>query len=64
MVSCSEGGRAYKLLKKREDSAMAAEAEKVNIENETKKRRFNSIDGRFGLASTAEQLEEEFKKQT
>ncbi|CAE8630191.1 unnamed protein product [Polarella glacialis] len=43
---------------------MAAEAEKVNIENETKKRRFNSIDGRFGLASTAEQLEEEFKKQT
>eukprot|EP00933_Yihiella_yeosuensis_P066147 TRINITY_DN70248_c0_g1_i1.p1 TRINITY_DN70248_c0_g1~~TRINITY_DN70248_c0_g1_i1.p1 ORF type:complete len:357 (-),score=94.33 TRINITY_DN70248_c0_g1_i1:116-1186(-) len=64
MVATSEGGRAFKLLKKREETKNAAEMERQHIENETKKRQFSSIDQKFGGASSAEALEEEFRKQT
>eukprot|EP00928_Gymnodinium_smaydae_P020360 TRINITY_DN1786_c0_g1_i1.p1 TRINITY_DN1786_c0_g1~~TRINITY_DN1786_c0_g1_i1.p1 ORF type:complete len:223 (+),score=79.05 TRINITY_DN1786_c0_g1_i1:66-671(+) len=63
IVSCSEGGRALRLLKRREDMQKKAEAAKDLIENETKKRKFGTIDSKFG-GSQADVLEEEFKKQT
>lgn len=63
IVACSEGGRAYKLLKRREETRQYAEAEKLHIENETKKRQFSTIEGKFG-ASHADDLEEEFRRQT
>mmetsp|Transcript_17431 Transcript_17431/g.38159 ORF Transcript_17431/g.38159 Transcript_17431/m.38159 type:complete len:352 (+) Transcript_17431:37-1092(+) len=63
IVSCSEGGRAFRLLKRREDTKAKAEAAKAEIENETRKRKFSSIDQKFG-GSKADELEEEFKKQT
>lgn len=63
IIASSEGGRAFKLLKKREETKAKAEAERNNIENETKKRRFSSIDSAFG-SSSADVLEEEFKRQT
>lgn len=64
IVSCSEGGRALRLLKRREETKARAEAAKAEIENETKKRKFASIDQKFGGNSHADYLEEEFKKQT
>lgn len=65
MVATSEGGRAYKLLKRREETRAAAEAEKNNIENETKKRKqIANIADKYSSASLAEDLEEEFKRQT
>jgi len=63
IIASSEGGRAFRLLKKREDTKVRVEAEKANIENETKKRKFSSIDQQFG-SSHADHLEEEFKRQT
>eukprot|EP00927_Polykrikos_kofoidii_P067665 TRINITY_DN63111_c0_g1_i1.p1 TRINITY_DN63111_c0_g1~~TRINITY_DN63111_c0_g1_i1.p1 ORF type:complete len:387 (-),score=111.36 TRINITY_DN63111_c0_g1_i1:42-1085(-) len=63
IVSCSEGGRALRLLKRREETKAKAEAAKEVIENETRKRKFSSIDQKFG-GSHADVLEEEFKKQT
>mmetsp|Transcript_12000 Transcript_12000/g.31749 ORF Transcript_12000/g.31749 Transcript_12000/m.31749 type:complete len:365 (-) Transcript_12000:40-1134(-) len=63
MVASSEGGRAFKLLKKREETRANADREREIIDNETRKRKFSSIDQKFG-ASSAEALEEEFKKQT
>jgi len=63
MIASSENGRAYRLLKKREATKAQAEAEKQTIENETRKRRFSSIDQKFG-GSSADHLEEEFKRQT
>lgn len=63
IVACSEGGRALRLLKRREENKAKAEAEKANIENETRKRKFASIDQKFG-GSHADTLEEEFKRQT
>lgn len=63
IIASSEGGRAFRLLKKREDTKNRAEAERNNIENETRKRRFASIDSAFG-SSSADVLEEEFKRQT
>lgn len=63
IVACSEGGRAYRLLKRREDTRKRAEDEKQEIENETKKRRFSSIDQKFG-GSAADSFEEIFKQQT
>jgi len=63
IVSSSEGGRALRLLKRREETRAKAEAEKVNIENETKKRKFSNINDKFG-GSHADDLEEEFKRQT
>jgi len=63
IVACSEGGRALRLLKRREETKAKAEAEKANIENETRKRKFASIDQKFG-GSHADVLEEEFKRQT
>jgi len=63
IVACSEGGRALRLLKRREETKAKAEAAKADIENETKKRKFASIDEKFG-GSHADALEEEFKKQT
>ncbi|CAJ1407440.1 unnamed protein product [Effrenium voratum] len=65
MVATSEGGRAYKLLVRREETRAAAEAEKANIENETKKRKqIANIADKYSSASLAEDLEEEFKRQT
>lgn len=65
MVATSEGGRAYKLLKRREETRAAAEAEKANIENESKKRKqIANIADKYSSASLAEDLEEEFKRQT
>lgn len=64
IISCSEQGRALKLLKKREETKARAEAAMAEIENETKKRRFSSIHDKFGGNSQADMLEEEFKKQT
>jgi len=63
IVACSEGGRALRLLKRREETKQKAEAERENIENETRKRKFASIDQKFG-GSHADVLEEEFKRQT
>jgi len=63
IVQCSEGGRALRLLKKREETKKKAEQAKEEIENETKKRKFSTIDQKFG-GSHADDLEEEFKKQT
>lgn len=63
IVSSSEGGRAFRLLKRREDTRANAEKEKEHIDNETRKRKFSSIEQKFG-GSSADQLEEEFKKQT
>jgi protein FAM50 len=63
VIACSEGGRALRLLKRREENKERTEAEKANIENETKKRKFASIDQKFG-GSSADTLEEEFKRQT
>jgi len=63
IVSCSEGGRALRLLKKREDTKVKAALAKEDIENESKKRKFARIDEAFG-GSRADDLEEEFKKQT
>jgi len=63
VISCSEGGRALRLLKRREESFQQAAQAKELIEEETKKRKFSSIDQKFG-GSTADVLEEEFKKQT
>mmetsp|Transcript_15580 Transcript_15580/g.35747 ORF Transcript_15580/g.35747 Transcript_15580/m.35747 type:complete len:355 (+) Transcript_15580:49-1113(+) len=63
IISCSEGGRALRLLKKREEATRAAENEFEVIENETKKRTFSRIDQKFG-ASHADVLEEEFKNAT
>lgn len=63
IVACSEGGRALRLLKRREETKAKAEAERANIENETRKRKFASIDQKFG-GSHADVLEEEFKRQT
>lgn len=64
IVSCSEGGRALRLLKRREETKARAEAARAEIENETKKRKFSSIDEKFGGNAQADYLEEEFKKQT
>jgi len=64
IVSCSEGGRALRLLKRREETKARAEQAKAEIENETKKRKFSSLDQGFGGNSHADFLEEEFKKQT
>eukprot|EP00930_Biecheleria_cincta_P002684 TRINITY_DN103680_c0_g1_i1.p1 TRINITY_DN103680_c0_g1~~TRINITY_DN103680_c0_g1_i1.p1 ORF type:complete len:379 (+),score=101.27 TRINITY_DN103680_c0_g1_i1:53-1138(+) len=65
MVATSEGGRAYKLLKRREETRAAAEKEKANIESETRKRKqFAHIVDKFGEGSKTEDLEELFKKQT
>jgi len=64
IISCSEQGRALKLLKRREETKARAEAAMAEIENETKKRKFSSIDQKFGGNSQADFLEEEFKKQT
>jgi len=63
IIQCSEGGRALRLLKRREDVVKKAEIAKQEIENETKKRKFATIDQKFGGSKT-DQLEEEFKKQT
>jgi len=63
VIASSEGGRALRLLKKREDTKARAEAEKQNIENETRKRKVKDISQQFGC-SRADTLEEEFKKQT
>lgn len=63
IISSSEGGRALRLLKRREETKQKAEEEKANIENETRKRKFATIDAKFG-GSKADDLEEEFKKQT
>mmetsp|Transcript_68806 Transcript_68806/g.174855 ORF Transcript_68806/g.174855 Transcript_68806/m.174855 type:complete len:364 (+) Transcript_68806:138-1229(+) len=63
IIASSEGGRAYKLLKKREETKARADAERVIIDNETRKRKVVSIDHKFG-SSSADQLEEEFKRQT
>jgi protein FAM50 len=63
IVSSSEGGRAFRLLKRREENKERVENERANIENETKKRKFASIDQKFG-GSSADDLEEEFKRQT
>jgi len=63
ILASSEGGRAFRLLKRREENTMRVENEKQNIENETKKRKFASIDQKFG-GSSADDLEEEFKRQT
>jgi len=64
IVSCSEGGRALRLLKRREETKARAEAAKQEIENETKKRKFSTISEKFGSNAHADFLEEEFKKQT
>jgi len=64
IVSCSEGGRALRLLKRREETKARAEAAKAEIENETKKRKFSSLDQKYGSNAQADALEEEFKKQT
>lgn len=64
IVSCSEGGRALKLLKKREETKARAEMAKIEIENETKKRKFSSLDEKYSNNATSDFLEEEFKKQT
>lgn len=63
IVSNSEGGRAFRLLKRREDIKLKAAAAKEEIENETKKRKVIDIGNKFG-GSKADALEEEFKKQT
>lgn len=63
ILSCSENGRALKLLKKREETKVKAAMAKEDIENESKKRKFSRIDEAFG-GSRADDLEEEFKKQT
>mmetsp|Transcript_66287 Transcript_66287/g.191340 ORF Transcript_66287/g.191340 Transcript_66287/m.191340 type:complete len:364 (-) Transcript_66287:120-1211(-) len=63
IIASSEGGRALKLLRKREETKVRVEAERDNIENETRKRKFSSIDQKFG-GSSADHLEEEFKRQT
>ncbi|CAK0838432.1 unnamed protein product, partial [Prorocentrum cordatum] len=63
IVACSEGGRAFRLLKRREENKTLVQNEMQNIENETKKRKFASIDQKFG-GSSADDLEEEFKRQT
>lgn len=63
IVSCSEGGRAFRLLKRREDTKRKAEEAKTEIENETNKRKMIAIDKKFS-GSKADQLEEEFKKTT
>jgi len=64
IVSCSEGGRALRLLKRREETKNRAEQAKAEIENETKKRKFKCLNDGFGGNSSADFLEEEFKKQT
>jgi len=64
IVSCSEGGRALRLLKRREETKARAEAAKAEIENETKKRKFSALDAKYSGNSHADFLEEEFKKQT
>jgi len=63
IIASSEGGRAFRLLKRREEAKAKADAEMENIENETRKRKFASIDQKFG-GSHADVLEEEFKRQT
>lgn len=66
IIASSEGGRALKLLRRREETKQRAEAAREEIENETRKRssqRLSSIDAKFG-SSHADSLEEEFKKQT
>lgn len=63
MVASSEGGRAYKLLKRREETRQTAQLAREDIENETKKRQFTGIEGKFG-SSHADDLEEEFRRQT
>lgn len=63
IISCSEGGRAFRLLKKREENSQRTVKEMSNIENETKKRKFSGIDQKFG-ASRADAIEEEFKTAT
>jgi len=64
IVSCSEGGRALRLLKKREETKTRAEAAKKEIENETKKRKFSTLEGKYSGNAQADLLEEEFKRQT
>jgi len=64
IVSCSEGGRALRLLKRREETKNRAEQAKAEIENETKKRKCTSLDQGFAGNSNADFLEEEFKRQT
>lgn len=63
VISCSEGGRALRLLKRREENAERAATERLNIEKESAKRKFSTIDQKFG-GSHADDLEEEFKRQT
>jgi len=66
IIASSEGGRALKLLRRREETKQRAEAAREEIENETRKRastRLSSIEDKFG-GSHADVLEEEFKKQT
>jgi len=64
MVATSEGGRAFKLLKRREETRAAVEKEKEIIENETKKRKQFGNDEKFSGGSVADDLEEEFRRQT
>mmetsp|Transcript_59935 Transcript_59935/g.106631 ORF Transcript_59935/g.106631 Transcript_59935/m.106631 type:complete len:361 (-) Transcript_59935:66-1148(-) len=64
MVATSEGGRAFKLLKRREETRAAAEKEKEVIENETRKRKHFNADEKFSGGSVADDLEEEFRRQT
>lgn len=52
-----------RLLKKREETQQKAEKAREEIENETKKRKFSSIEQKFG-GSHADKIEEEFKNQT
>lgn len=66
MIASSEGGRAFKLLKKREETKKRADEERAIIDNETRKRsssHSSMLDQKFGTCS-ADQLEEEFKRQT
>eukprot|EP00929_Paragymnodinium_shiwhaense_P028311 TRINITY_DN16433_c0_g1_i3.p1 TRINITY_DN16433_c0_g1~~TRINITY_DN16433_c0_g1_i3.p1 ORF type:complete len:354 (-),score=133.77 TRINITY_DN16433_c0_g1_i3:287-1348(-) len=63
MISNSEGGRALRLLKKREETKQNADTARKIIEEETKKRKFSNINDKFG-GSSADVLEEEFKRQT
>jgi len=62
VIAASEGGRALRLLKQREQVAMEAEQKKAQLEEDSKKRKFRAIDT-FG-SSQADVLEAAFSEQT
>lgn len=55
-IHASEGGRALKLLQQRQQRHKDLEKTKEQIETETKKRRFYTIDEKYQGSTTGEEL--------